>query len=155
MKLTLIALSLSFAGLCFAAQKPVDVYTSSELHQMTKKLASQSKKSGAGFAGETLQRYGNHLTMIAYRDKSGSSEFHVHDADVFMVVEGEATLITGGKMVNSKTESPGELRGTGIEGGQSQKLAAGDVVHIAANTPHQLTLAPGKTFTYFVVKVHQ
>jgi hypothetical protein len=72
-----------------------------------------------------------------------------------MVVEGEATLITGGKMVNSKTESPGELRGTGIEGGQSQKLAAGDVVHIAANTPHQLTLAPGKTFTYFVVKVHQ
>jgi quercetin dioxygenase-like cupin family protein len=47
------------------------------------------------------------------------------------------------------------LRGTGIEGGQSQKLGVGDIVHIAPNTPHQLKLAPGKTFTYFVVKVHQ
>jgi glc operon protein GlcG len=155
MKPTLLALSLSFAGMCFAAQKPVDLYTSADLHQMTQKLAAKSKKNGVGFAGETLERYGNHLTMIAFRDRTGSSEFHAHDADVFMVVEGEATLVTGGKMVKAKTESPGELRGSGITGGESQQLAAGDIVHIAPNTPHQLRLAPGKTFTYFVVKVHQ
>lgn len=155
MKPTLLALSLSLAGLCFAADKPVDIYSSSQLHQMAQKLSAKSKKNGTGFAGQTLETYDNHLTMLAYRDKSGSSEFHAHDADVFLVVQGEATLITGGKMVDAKTESPGELRGTGIEGGQSQKIAAGDVVHIAANTPHQLKLAPGKTFTYFVVKVHQ
>ena len=155
MKLTLLALSLSFAGLCFAAQKPVDTYTSSDLHQMTQKLSAKSKKNGVGFAGETLERYRNHLTMIAYRDKTGSSELHAHDADIFMVVEGVATLITGGKMVKAKTESPGELRGTGITGGQSQELAVGDIVHIAPETPHQLKLAPGGTFTYFVVKVHQ
>jgi quercetin dioxygenase-like cupin family protein len=155
MKPILLALSLSFTSVCFAAQKPVDLYTSSDLHQMMQKLAAKSKKNGVGFAGDTLERYGNHLTMIAYRDKTGSSEFHVHDADIFMVVDGEATLVTGGKLVKAKTESPGELRGTGIEGGQSQRLAIGDVVHIAPNTPHQLKLAPGKTFTYFVVKVHQ
>jgi quercetin dioxygenase-like cupin family protein len=155
MKLTLLALSLSFAGMSFAAQKPVDLYTSSDLHQMEQKLAAKSKKNGVGFAGETLERYGNHLTMIAYRDKTGSSEFHAHDADMFIVVDGDATLVTGGKLLKGKTESPGELRGTGIEGGQSQKLGVGDIVHIAPNTPHQLKLAPGKTFTYFVVKVHQ
>jgi quercetin dioxygenase-like cupin family protein len=155
MKLTLLALSLSFAGMSFAAQKPVDLYTSSDLHQMEQKLAAKSKKNGVGFAGETLERYGNHLTMIAYRDKTGSSEFHAHDADMFIVVDGDATLVTGGKLLKGKTESPGELRGTGIEGGQSQKLGVGDIVHIAPNTPHQLKLAPGKTFTHFVVKVHQ
>jgi quercetin dioxygenase-like cupin family protein len=155
MKLTLLALSLWFAGMSFAAQKPVDLYTSSDLHQMEQKLAAKSKKNGVGFAGETLERYGNHLTMIAYRDKTGSSEFHAHDADMFIVVDGDATLVTGGKLLKGKTESPGELRGTGIEGGQSQKLGVGDIVHIAPNTPHQLKLAPGKTFTYFVVKVHQ
>lgn len=155
MKLTLLALSLSFAGISFAAQKPVDLYTSSDLHQMEQKLAEKSKKNGVGFAGDTLERYGNHLTMIAYRDKTGSSESHAHDADIFVVVAGEATLVTGGKMLKGKTESPGELRGTGIEGGQSQKLAVGDIVHISADTPHQLKLAPGTTFTYFVVKVHQ
>jgi quercetin dioxygenase-like cupin family protein len=40
-------------------------------------------------------------------------------------------------------------------GGTSHKLAAGDVVHIPANTPHQLLVEPGTQFTYFVVKVNQ
>jgi mannose-6-phosphate isomerase-like protein (cupin superfamily) len=149
-----LALGILCSGMLWAASDPVDLVTSADLQLMTKKLAAESKRDGGGFAGETLKRYGNHLTMIAHREKSGSAELHTKDADIFMVVNGDATIVTGGTMVKAHTTAPGESRGTGIEGGVTRKLSPGDVIHIAPNTPHQLKLEPGHTFTYFVVKVH-
>ncbi|MDE3180214.1 MAG: hypothetical protein KGM47_11230, partial [Acidobacteriota bacterium] len=64
-------------------------------------------------------------------------------------------LVTGGRLVGSKTVGEGELRGASIAGGHRQELAKGDIVHISPNTPHQLLLASGKTFTYFVIKVRE
>jgi mannose-6-phosphate isomerase-like protein (cupin superfamily) len=149
-----LASGFLLAPLLFGASNSVDLVTTADLRQMTTKLASESKRLGGGFAGETLARYGNHLTMIAHREKTGSSELHTQDSDVFMVVEGGATIVTGGKMVKARSTGPGEVRGTGIEGGSSQALSPGDIIHIAPNTPHQLILKPGHSFTYFVVKVH-
>ena len=45
---------------------------------------------------------------------------------------GTATLLSGGKVVNPHTEKAGEIRGTSIEGGKRQTVAAGDVIHIPA-----------------------
>ena len=73
--------------------------------------------------------------------------------DIFVVQNGAATLIVGGDMVDAKTTSPGEIRGTSINGGERVKLGAGDVIHIPANTPHQLLIEAGGKFTYFVIKV--
>lgn len=116
---------------------------------MTDKLAQK----GTPFASQDIARYGNHYTMLAYREATGSSELHEHDADIFVVQSGEATIVTGGKMVNAKTEKPGEIRGTSINGGEKHTLAAGDIIHIPAGTPHQLLIQKGKPFAYFVVKV--
>lgn len=149
---TAILMALCSASL-LAAANAVDYFPSSELKQMAAKLSAKSKKDGGGFAGETLTKYGNHLTMIAHRETTGSSELHKKDADVFMIVEGDCSLITGGKMKDPKTTQPNEVRGSGIEGGKTEKLSVGDVVHIQSNTPHQMIIAPGHTITYFVVKV--
>jgi mannose-6-phosphate isomerase-like protein (cupin superfamily) len=140
--------------LFLSAENAVDYDSSSELHQLAGKLASNSKAKG-GFASDTLAKYGNHLMMLAHREATGSSELHEKDADIFVVVEGEATLVTGGKLVNSHTTEPGEERGTSIDGGQSQTLGPGDVIHIHAKTPHQLHVSDGHSFTYFVVKVKE
>jgi hypothetical protein len=59
----------------------------------------------------------------------------------------------GGKVVDGKTTGPGEIRGPGIDGGSKHAVAAGDIVHIPAKIPHQLTLDAGKQVTYFVLKV--
>jgi mannose-6-phosphate isomerase-like protein (cupin superfamily) len=155
MKLTKVALALMSSIGLVAATKPVDVYTKADIQQRTQKLAAQSKSKGGAFAGETIERYGNHLTMLAHREANGSSELHEHDADVFMIVEGDATLVSGGKMVNAHPEGAGELRGSGVDGGEKQKLGVGDIVHIKPNTPHQMLVSPGHTVTYFVVKVKQ
>jgi mannose-6-phosphate isomerase-like protein (cupin superfamily) len=134
-------------------QSHVDVYSAKDVQAMSDKLAQKRTP----FASENLARYGNHYTMLAYREATGSSELHEHEADIFFVEGGEATILTGGKMVNPHTEKAGEIRGTSIQGGERRTLAAGDIIHIPAGTPHQLLIdngkPKGKPFTYFVVKV--
>jgi len=39
-------------------------------------------------------------------------------------------------MIDPKVISPGQTRGTGIEGGVVHRLSKGDVITIPANTPH-------------------
>ncbi len=60
--------------------------------------------------------------------------------------------MTGGKIVNPHTEKPGEIRGTGISGGEHHQLATGDIIHIPAGVAHQLQIEKAP-FEYFVVKV--
>ena len=145
----LAVLSLLTTGLASAAGGEVDILTAKDLQAESQKLS----KKGGPFASQELKRYGNHYTMLAHREKTGSSEVHEHEADFFVVEDGEATLMTGGKLVNPKTEKPGELRGTSLSGAERHALSTGDIVHIPAGTPHQLLLDKGKPFTYFVVKV--
>ena len=58
------------------------------------------------------------------------------ETDVVYVVEGAATLVTGGTTVDPKETEPGQIRGTSIEGGETHELAAGDVVVIPNGVPH-------------------
>ncbi|MGC2661543.1 MAG: hypothetical protein WA324_26615 [Bryobacteraceae bacterium] len=137
------------AGAAMAASSGVDVYSSADIQAMGHKLAAKQQT----FQSETLQHYPGHYTMMAYRKATGSSELHQHEADIFVVESGDATLVTGGKIVDGHVEKPGEIRGKSIEGGERHTLAVGDIVHIPANTPHQLLITNGKPFTYFVIKV--
>jgi beta-galactosidase beta subunit len=152
-KLKSVILSALCGAFLLNAQNAVDLFSSSDLKQIAAKLAAESKRKGGGFAGETLTRYGNNLTMMAHREATGSSELHKKDADVFFVVEGDCSIVTGGKMLKPQNTQPNEVRGTGIEGGTKQKLSLGDVIHTQPNTPHQMLIAPGHSITYFVVKV--
>ncbi len=147
---TAAALVLPFIALA-ADPAGFSVWKSSELKGFEQKLAP--KMDAQKVATQNLAKYGNHETMVAHREASGLAELHVAVADVFVVESGEATLVVGGKIPAQRTQSAGEIRGASIEGGSKHALAAGDVVHIPANTPHQLLVDPGKQFTYFVVKV--
>jgi mannose-6-phosphate isomerase-like protein (cupin superfamily) len=76
---------------------------------------------------------------------------HVKDTDIFIVVDGKATLVIGGKMVDAKQDAPDEIRGSGIDGGVEYALEKGVVVTVPRNTPHWVKQTqPG--FRYFVVK---
>jgi uncharacterized RmlC-like cupin family protein len=107
-----------------------------------------------GLASETLGNWGNHLLLKTRRESSsGQAELHEKQADLIVVQSGHATIVIGGKVLKGKTTAPHEIRGTSIEGGERQSLAAGDVLHIPANIPHQVLLEPGQTLDYIVLKV--
>ena len=150
MRLTALLLlaAAAFAADQTADQK-VDIYSAKDLAAIRTKLAQK----GAPFAAQDLARYGNHYTMLAFRNATGSAEVHEHEADIFIVESGEATLVTGGKLVHGHMQKPGEIRGTSIDGGERHPLGTGDVIHIPAGVPHQLLIEKGKPFAYFVVKV--
>ena len=128
-------------------------WSAAQLRGYAKKLAP--KINAGKLASEQLGKYANHSISIAHRQGSGESEVHETQADFFIVQSGEATLVLGGEMVEGKTTTPGEVRGSSIKGGERRKLTAGDVVHISAKVPHQLLLASGKEFNYTVVKVDE
>jgi mannose-6-phosphate isomerase-like protein (cupin superfamily) len=152
MRLLILALLAAMAALP-AGNEPAGfkIWKGSELKSAGKTLAG--KINAQKVATEQLGTFGNHNFMLAHREGNGEAELHEKVADVFIVESGDATLVVGGKMQGGKTTAPNELRGPSISGGAEQKLAAGDIVHIPANTPHQLMVASGKQFTYFVVKV--
>lgn len=145
----LIVLALAFVATALPADQNVDIYSVKDLAAIRSKL----EQKRAPFAAQDLARYGNHYTMLAFRDATGSAEVHEHEADIFIVENGEATLVTGGKIVNGHTQKPGEIRGTTIDGGERHQVATGDIIHIPAGVPHQLLVDKGKPFAYFVVKV--
>ncbi len=138
-----------FTAMAANAQQRVDIYSAKELQA----ASGQLSKKRTQFASQDLARYGNHYTLLAYREATGSSELHEHEADVFVVESGEAVLVSGGKIVNPHTQKAGEIRGTSIDGGERHQVGPGDIIHIPAGTPHQLLVDKGKPFTYFVVKV--
>lgn len=86
------------------------------------------------------------------REAPGEVEYHEHVVDVMHVLDGDATVITGGEMVGAREVAPGELRAMSVEGGSEHRLARGDVLAIPNGVPHQFVKV-SNPFLYFVVKV--
>jgi mannose-6-phosphate isomerase-like protein (cupin superfamily) len=78
----------------------------------------------------------NGLIVLANRAVQRGAEMHDKTNHVFIIVDGEATFITGGKLIKPSVISPGQTRAEAIDGGQSHHLSKGDVITIPANTPH-------------------
>ena len=93
-------------------------------------VADALAKGGALATGANLRVQGNHRTG------RGEVELHETETDVLYLVEGEATIVTGGTMVGGRQAGPGQLRGTDIMGGETRTLRKGDLVVIPAGVPH-------------------
>lgn len=148
-----LAAALLAAGPLLAAEpEGFVVWPASDLKGYGQKLAP--KMNAGKVATERLAVWSNHFAMIAHREGDGEAEVHEKQVDVFVVQDGEATLVVGGELDGGKATTPGEIRGGTIKGAFSKRpIAAGDIVHIPAKIPHQLLIPAGKKFTYFVVKV--
>lgn len=72
-------------------------------------------------------------------DVPGDAILHeVVRSEVYYMLEGGGTLVTGGTLIDPRRSSPEStsLRGDGIRGGDSRRIEAGDVVIIPGGTPH-------------------
>jgi len=107
----------------------------------------------AGFAkGTPLIETASYKVHASRREGPGTAEVHARDIDIFYVLEGSATLVTGGRPVEAKTTAPDEVRGSSIEGGTTRPVAKGDVIIIHNGVPHWFKEVRGP-FLYYTVKV--
>ena len=77
---------------------------------------------------------------LEYRAAASS---HDKDAEMFYVVEGVGTVVTGGTLKDERRTNPDNLTGSAIEGGTSRRLAKGDWVMVPEKTPHWFTQVEG------------
>jgi mannose-6-phosphate isomerase-like protein (cupin superfamily) len=91
----------------------------------------------------------------------GVAAMHHLVSEVYHVMDGSATLVTGGKIVDLK-ERPADTKsvrledgpsasGPSIQGGVTQHIKKGDVVIIPADVPHWFSKIDG-SITYVVVR---
>ncbi len=94
----------------------------------------------------------NYVISAGKRSTPGQAEIHGKDTDIFFVIDGTATIVTGGALVDEKTTGPDEFRGASINGGSPTQLKKGELIVIPHGTPHWISQVEG-TFQYLVVKV--
>lgn len=102
--------------------------------------------------GMPLLEQENYKIRASHRDQSGMAEVHTRDTDIIYVLEGTATFVTGGTVVDGKNIAPDEIRGASIQGGEKRKLVQGDVIVVPSSVPHQFAEVTNP-FNYYVVKV--
>ena len=108
---------------------------------------------------------GHHVGVgVLYRTQAQVQPAAEHDkvSEVYYIMQGTATLVTGGTMVNAKTrpadspqvrqqDGPGST-GTSIEGGTTREVKDGDVIIIPGGTPHWFSKIDG-ALAYLVVRI--
>lgn len=146
-------LLLFFAIVSLLAAGPLDfgVWKAADLKSYEKTL--HPKVDADHTANQQLADYEGHSVFVVHREGTGPAEAHVTIGHIIYVISGEADLVVGGTMVNEKTLAPEQIRGTSVNGGATEKVAAGDVVHIPPRAPHWFKLPPGGQITYLMVNL--
>jgi len=73
-----------------------------------------------------------------------AASVHEKEAELFYVVDGGGTIVTGGKLTNEKRTNADNLTGDGIEGGTSKKIAKGDFILVPEGQPHWFSQIDGE-----------
>ena len=111
-----------------------------------------SQAVAAAFSrGQLLLSKGHYKIDAGRRTGPGVAEIHANDTDIIYVVDGAATVVTGGRVAQAAVSAPGEIRGHAIDGGNQRRIGKGDVLVIPAGTPHWFKEVDAPLL-YYVVK---
>ena len=104
----------------------------------------QAMKPGQGFMWRPLVRGGDAVAALEYWTKPGKPAVHPNQAEYVIVIAGEGTMVSGGRLVDPATTNPTLIEGSRIEGGTTRALHPGDVFLVPAGTPHWFGITGGR-----------
>jgi mannose-6-phosphate isomerase-like protein (cupin superfamily) len=111
-----------------------------------------AKVSKAFEKGMPLLEIANYKVHASHREGPGVVEVHTRDTDIIYMLEGTATLGTGGTIVDGENIEPEEIRGKDVKGGETRQITKGDVIIVPNGVPHWFKEVKGP-LNYYVVKV--
>jgi mannose-6-phosphate isomerase-like protein (cupin superfamily) len=124
-----------------AAQSLKTFASSSDVAAMIAKAKAERKPDQPTFAQPILQ-LAPYTASLEYRAAVGPAAVHETEAEMFYVIDGSATLVTGGTLVNEKRNGV-NLTGTAIEGGSPRQVAKGEFIIVPEKTPHWFSAING------------
>jgi len=124
------------------ATQSVKVYSSSSDVAAMIAKAKAGRKENQPIVTDRILQLAPYSANLEYRASVGPAAVHEKEAEMFYVIDGSATLTTGGKLT-AETRNGDNLQGTGIEGGTSRTISKGDFVIVPENTPHWFSKIDG------------
>jgi len=123
-----------------------------EVTAMIAKAKSERKPDQANFA-QPIVRLAPYTASLEYRVSGVNAPASVHEreAEMFYVVEGAGTLVTGGTLRDEKRTNAENLSGSAVDGGTPRRLAKGDWVMVPEKTAHWFTQIEG---TLVLMSIH-
>ncbi len=112
--------------------------TASEVAAMIAK--SPSDKNALG---QRMLQLGSYNVNMEHRVMGQGAAIHEKEAELFYVIDGAGTIVTGGKLVEEKRTNEANLAGTSIQGGVSKRISKGDWVMVPEGVPHQIPAVEG------------
>ena len=146
--LLMAAVLLVFSGTAFAQQPaagrgapppPTDltkgtVMTDADLHAAIARAGSDRPMTSTRVF--TLPGDRPYAVAVEHRmPMPQNASVHETEAELFYLIDGSATMVTGGKLVG-ETRNGANLSGTAIEGGTPTKLGKGDFFMVPEGVPH-------------------
>jgi mannose-6-phosphate isomerase-like protein (cupin superfamily) len=125
-----------------AAQAMKTFASSGDITGMIAKAKSE-RKGDQPLVTQPILRLAPYNANLEYRAAVGPAAVHEKEAEMFYVIDGSATLVTGGKLTKESRTNAENLTGTGIEGGTPQQVAKGDFIIVPENTPHWFSAING------------
>lgn len=118
--------------------------SSADVRAMIAKAKAERKADQPNFS-QPIVALAPYSANLEYRvgGLNAPASTHAKDAEMFYVVEGSGTVVTGGRLQNERATNADNASGTGIEGGDSRRIAAGDFVLVPQGTPHWFTQIDG------------
>jgi len=105
--------------------------------------AKVDRKDTQALLAQSMIRLDQYNVSLEYRASVANAAVHETEAELFYVVDGSATLVTGGKLRAETRTNAANLSGTGIDGGQSRHVAKGDFIMVPEGVPHWFSAIDG------------
>lgn len=123
--------------------------------QQVSDISNALKKQDGNKTEDVVAAAGVQMRVAVFHDEKRENDLNeVHDGsdDIYYVLEGEATLMLGGTLIEPNEISPGEWRAKAASGGQAVVIRKGDLIVVPRGTRHQRTVT-GKGFSMILIKV--
>lgn len=105
--------------------------------------AKSDRKPDQALLVQKLVELPPYTVNLEYRVAVANAAVHEREGELFYVIDGSATMVTGGTLVDGKRTNPENLTGTGIQGGTTRKVAKGDFVMVPEGAPHWFSAIDG------------
>lgn len=105
--------------------------------------AKVERKGDQALLAQSMIQLAPYNVSLEYRAAVANAAVHETEAELFYVIDGSATLVTGGKLTNENRTNAANLSGSGIEGGVSRRVAKGDFIMVPEGTPHWFSAIDG------------
>jgi mannose-6-phosphate isomerase-like protein (cupin superfamily) len=141
-----IVIGAAFLSIGWAQQpaaQTVQTFASSAEVQALIAHAKKIRKDDQPLVSQPILQLAPYRASLEYRAGVGPAAIHEKEAEMFYVIDGAGTLVTGGKLLNEKRTNAENLGGTAIEGGKTQALAKGDFAIVPENTAHWFSEVKG------------